>query len=272
MKFNNFQKFSISFFATAFLLSAFYFLLSVSDVSAETAAVFNPEQYPWKGATTPEGLVGKFYEISLGVVAALAFGILIYGAILYSVSGAVSTQVEAREWISAALWGLVLLLAAYLILYNINPGLVGEGAAAAPPTPPSAPPPLPSPGDWSFDSGIENQLSDASPSLNNLLNCMRPKLPVNTGRISSISDSQYIGNLEACDGFSCPISPKCAHSCQSCHYGGGTGINKSLAVDFGDEANKEFLTKAAKECGVLDSHIIDEGNHIHISTNDCPKN
>lgn len=270
MRLNNFRKFSISSASAASLLFAFYLLLFANSVFATTAATFNP-QYPWRGVTTPEGLVGKFYEISLGVVAALAFGILIYGAILYSVSGAVSTQAEAREWIAAALWGLVLLLAAYLILYNINPGLVGKGAAAAPPSPPSIPPPPP-PGDWSFDLGIKNQLSDASPSLNNLLNCMRPKLPANVGRISSISDSQYIGNVGACNGFSCPISPKCAHSCQSCHYGGGTGINKSLAVDFGDGANKAFLIKAAKECGVLDNHIIDEGNHIHISTNDCPKN
>lgn len=259
----------------AFPLFALCFLLFANNVFAQSTAVFNP-QYPWENVKTPEALVGKFYEISLGVVAALAFGILIYGAILYSVSGAVSTQAEAREWINGALWGLVLLLAAYLILYNINPGLVGKGAAATPPTPPPVslppPPPPPSPGDWSFDAGIKNQLSDASPSLNNLLNCMRPKLPVNVGRISSISDSQYIGNLGACNGFSCPVSPKCAHSCQSCHYGGGTGVNKSLAVDFGDEVNKAFLIKAAKECGVLDSHIIDEGNHIHISANDCPKN
>ncbi len=52
-------------------------------------------------------------------------GVLIYGAILYTVSaGNTSKQQDARSWITGAIWGLALLLAAYLILYTINPDLV----------------------------------------------------------------------------------------------------------------------------------------------------
>jgi hypothetical protein len=85
--------------------------------------------YPWCGgeAKDPAGLVGSFYKIALGLAGAAALGVLIYGAILWTLSGAVTSKQDAKEWISGALWGLVLLLGAYLILYTINPRLVKIG-------------------------------------------------------------------------------------------------------------------------------------------------
>lgn len=125
--------------------------------------------------------------------------------------------------------------------------------------------------DWGYDPGIKRQLDDASPSLQSLLGCMKERMPNNNiGKISSISDSRFIGNLAGCNtSSSCTRS--CAHSCGSCHYGGGLGGGKSMAVDFGDEANKGYIISAAEACGVSRTHIKDEGDHIHISTNDCPK-
>jgi hypothetical protein len=127
-------------------------------------------------------------------------------------------------------------------------------------------------GDWTFDAGIQNQIIDASPELNNLLNCMRSNLPINTGRISSISDNnnRAAQNFNECD--SCPTGTTksgCAHTCQSCHYGGGAS-NLSQAVDFGDEENKNIITATAIGCNA--GYIIDENNHIHVSTNSCQKN
>lgn len=81
-------------------------------------------QYPWQGAKDPADLVGRFYKIALGLVGAAALGVLIYGSIVYSLSGAVTSKQDAMEWISGALWGLALLLGAYLILSTINPQLV----------------------------------------------------------------------------------------------------------------------------------------------------
>jgi hypothetical protein len=81
-------------------------------------------QYPWEGATDPANLVKRFYEIALGLVGAAALGVLIYGSIVYSLSGAVTSKQDAMEWISGALWGLALLLGAWLILNTINPQLV----------------------------------------------------------------------------------------------------------------------------------------------------
>jgi len=123
---------------------------------------------------------------------------------------------------------------------------------------------------WSFDPGIEKQTGDASASLNSLLACMKPKLPAGVGRISSISDSNYVGTPSSCysSGDTCKLmDPPCVHSCTSCHYGRGEDDNKSYAVDFGDEGNKATIEAAAVQCG---GKPLDEGNHIHVSTAECP--
>ncbi|MDP3014815.1 MAG: hypothetical protein Q8N28_00080 [bacterium] len=86
----------------------------------------NPNAYPWcqeaKQGIAP--LVNNFYKIALGFAGASALGVLIYGAILWTLSGAVTSKQDAKEWISGALWGLALLLGAYLILWTINPQLI----------------------------------------------------------------------------------------------------------------------------------------------------
>lgn len=104
-----------------FLLLALYILLSAGTASAETLKLV----YPWSGAATPGDFISLIYKWALGIVGAAAFGVIIYGAILYTVSaGNASRQQEARNWISGAVWGIVLLLGAYVILYTINPDLV----------------------------------------------------------------------------------------------------------------------------------------------------
>jgi len=132
MNFNKFQKISISFFLVIFLLSTFYFLFSDRALAGEGTTTIdlncqtNPEAYPWcqEAQQGPGALVGKFYIIALGLAVAAAFGVLIYGAILWALSGAVTSKQDAKEWIWGAIWGLVLLLAAYLILWTINPDLI----------------------------------------------------------------------------------------------------------------------------------------------------
>jgi hypothetical protein len=136
MNFNKFQKISIIFFLTVFTLSLFNFLFFSGEILAaeeakkeakiDLSCVTNKNAYPWcseaeKGIAP---LVSQFYKIALGLAGASALGVLIYGSILWTLSGAVTSKQDAMEWISGALWGLALLLGAYLILYTINPRLV----------------------------------------------------------------------------------------------------------------------------------------------------
>ena len=99
--------------------------------------------YPWSEEKTPAGLVNRFYDIALGLGGVAAFGVLIYGAILYSLSGAVASQQEAKDWIWGAIWGLILLLSAFLILKTINPDLVKLSTTIIPSSYGSVPPSVP---------------------------------------------------------------------------------------------------------------------------------
>ena len=72
----------------------------------------------------PQGIVGNVYQFSLMIGGILAFAVIVYGAIRYTIAaGNPSGQSEGKEWIRQALLGLFLLLGAYLILYTLNPNL-----------------------------------------------------------------------------------------------------------------------------------------------------
>ncbi|KKR89268.1 MAG: hypothetical protein UU85_C0004G0109 [Candidatus Wolfebacteria bacterium GW2011_GWA2_42_10] len=106
-----------------FLLSIFHFLFFDKILAADLN--FQPS-YPWGEGEQPiGGLVSKFYIYALAIVGVVALGAIIYGGILYTVSsGSPSQQQEAKNWITGAIWGVVLLAGAVLLLRTINPELV----------------------------------------------------------------------------------------------------------------------------------------------------
>ena len=76
-------------------------------------------------STSPVGFVQSFYQFALMIGGVLAFGVIVYGGVLYAASaGNPGQQSEGKEWIKSAIFGLLLLVAAALILYTINPNLV----------------------------------------------------------------------------------------------------------------------------------------------------
>jgi hypothetical protein len=70
------------------------------------------------------GFLSAIYNwgIAIGVILAVLF--IVFGAIQYMSTDAVSGKTEGREKIKNALLGLLLLLTSYLILYTINPDLI----------------------------------------------------------------------------------------------------------------------------------------------------
>ena len=75
--------------------------------------------------TSPGNFVNGFYQFALMIGGVLAFGAVVYGGILYAISaGNPGKQSEGKEWIKSAIYGLLLLAGAYLVLYTINPNLV----------------------------------------------------------------------------------------------------------------------------------------------------
>lgn len=66
--------------------------------------------------------ISNFYQFTLMSGGILAFGTIVYGAIKYTASrGNPGQQQEARQWITQALLGLLLLIGAALILRTISP-------------------------------------------------------------------------------------------------------------------------------------------------------
>jgi len=68
--------------------------------------------------------IGTIYTMGLGAVGIAALGALVYGGFLYMLSDTITSKDKAKEYIYGALSGLVLGLAAYLILNTINPELI----------------------------------------------------------------------------------------------------------------------------------------------------
>ncbi len=73
----------------------------------------------------PGAFVADFYWFALSIGGLLAFGAIVYGGVKYMASaGNPSGQSDAKEWIEAALFGLLLLVGAYFVLSVVNPQLL----------------------------------------------------------------------------------------------------------------------------------------------------
>jgi len=76
----------------------------------------------------PAAYLSGIYKLAVGIAVALAAIMIVYGGILWSTSGdSPSRKTEAKKHITQAIFGLVLLLASYLILRTVNPDLTNLG-------------------------------------------------------------------------------------------------------------------------------------------------
>ncbi|MDE2001619.1 MAG: hypothetical protein KGI60_03605 [Patescibacteria group bacterium] len=67
----------------------------------------------------------RLYQFGLMIVGLFAFASIIYGALKYILSaGSMADQGDAKDQITQAIVGLLLLLGAFVLLYTINPNLV----------------------------------------------------------------------------------------------------------------------------------------------------
>jgi len=113
--------------STLLLLSIFIYVNYANAADAEVGQTPLAEQFhfPWSEASDIAGLIKQIYLIALGLIGALALAMIIFGGIQYATSaGNPSRQTDARDRITQAIWGVVLLLCAYLIFNTINPDLI----------------------------------------------------------------------------------------------------------------------------------------------------
>ena len=84
--------------------------------------------------TTLPQYINYIYYIGLGAIGILALGALVIAGFRYMLSDTIDSKDEAKKMIWGALSGLVLGLAAYLILNTINPALLGNTSPTLPAT------------------------------------------------------------------------------------------------------------------------------------------
>lgn len=93
-----------------------------------------------EGTTLPE-IIKYIYMFSLGIVGIVAFVSIIIGAVQYITSaGNDSKMGEAKDRITSALLGILILLSSVLILRTINPDLISLDFKLPPLTTPVVPP------------------------------------------------------------------------------------------------------------------------------------
>lgn len=116
-------------FFTILLLILFFGLLPIAKADQQLLIDY-PEIGGMKlgeGTTLPE-IIKYIYLFSLGIVGLTAFVCIIIGAVNYITSAGNDTKMsDAKNRITSALLGILILLASVLILRTINPDLVNIG-------------------------------------------------------------------------------------------------------------------------------------------------
>jgi len=103
-------------------------------VALAQAAIFTPLDELGSSASITDYIV-NLYNFGLAAGGILAVGMIVAGAIYYSISGAVDKKTEGKDMILSAIFGLVLLFGSYLILNTVNPELVTLGNPTGTSTP-----------------------------------------------------------------------------------------------------------------------------------------
>ncbi|OGN01896.1 MAG: hypothetical protein A3I26_02745 [Candidatus Yanofskybacteria bacterium RIFCSPLOWO2_02_FULL_43_10] len=123
-----------------------------------------------------------------------------------------------------------------------------------------------------------------APELDSLISCIQSKLPgQNLGSQYTFDNSfelcNYTRGQKTC-------TSSCSHAVNSCHYGGRTGGQGALAVDFGNELIGANIIQAAVACGTPSGKARCENaaganvgcapgsgaTHVHVSAASCDAN
>ena len=170
-------------------------------------------------------VVNNVYNFAFLVGGLLAFGAVVYGALRYTFSGGnESAQSDARDQITQAMLGLLLLLGAYLVLNTLSLNLTSLRLPTLKQ--------VEGPGSSEIGPAAACTTCKDSPAVQTVLSCM-----AEVGR--SVSATTFQGS----------------HAQSSCHFGGKSCSDGSHAIDWGFNAIKaknltpEIMTVQAEGCG-----------------------
>lgn len=111
------------------ITSLFFIIYCSAFIASNVYAGYKTEvTIPYGPKANEEATLSSYvkgiYAFALGIVVITALAVLVVAGFMYMLSGTVTTQEKAKEYLWGAIGGLILALAAYLILYTINPDLL----------------------------------------------------------------------------------------------------------------------------------------------------
>jgi len=114
--------------ATAFLMIVLFSNTYVyaADPAPVQFKALEPEA-PWTKSINPNDSGAFFQQIfntMLAIAVTLAVIMIMYGGIKYMTTDAWTAKEEGKDIIKNAIWGLILALVSWLILYTINPDIL----------------------------------------------------------------------------------------------------------------------------------------------------
>ena len=89
--------------------------------------------------TTLSSYLPAVFNLSMGIAAVLAFVMITFGGIMYATSDAISGKSQGKEYVTNAIWGLLLVIGAWVILNTINPKILHFDLSIPKPNIPTAP-------------------------------------------------------------------------------------------------------------------------------------
>jgi len=128
-------------FLTAVILVVSFSFLAIPQASGQEGYEFEiplpkvglPEVGGVSPGSSPASYIRYLFVFGLGIAGILAFAMIVIAGIKYATAGGNESQIrDARDQISQAILGLLLLMASYLILKTINPALVNLSALEIP--------------------------------------------------------------------------------------------------------------------------------------------
>lgn len=105
----------------------FLCLFSVSLAQTKEYAVLEPLPGIGEGeggTVTLQDYLPAVFNLTIGIAAVLAFIVITWGGITYATSDALSGKADGKKHIENGIYGLLLVIGAWVILYTINPQIL----------------------------------------------------------------------------------------------------------------------------------------------------
>lgn len=230
-------------------------------------------------------LIGLLFVIFAVMVALAGYGLATAG-------GNPQAKSEAKQKLTNAIVGIIVVLASWLLVDTIMRGLLSTGNTGvidgygpwadvrcgeqtATEDKPSAKIETPPDVVCEDDAALIAKYSGSpvgvrSPDLDAMIACYLadPKISGSINGVNLFTTDQDYPRCSLTNGT--PVCSACSHQFDSCHYGRGSGQG-AKAVDFnaGSVTEKELYDLLKARSATCGGRLLFEGNHTHISTDSC---